>query len=114
MNTKIKIKKCKKHGETEFTLEGRGYYRCKKCRSEAVIRRRKKSRTELLNLYGNACYLCGYNKCQAALQFHHIDTKSKLFALSHKGLTRNFNALQKEAEKCILVCSNCHAEIHFN
>lgn len=27
-------------------------------------------------------------------------------------LTREFSDLKKEVDKCILVCSNCHAEIH--
>ena len=54
-----------------------------------------------------------YDKCQEALQFHHIDPETKSFGIGNFG-TKRLPALIVEAEKCILVCSNCHAEIHMN
>lgn len=56
--------------------------------------------------------LCGYNKCPTALEFHHKTGEKKDFGLSSKGLTRSWAKIQKELDKCILVCSNCHKEIH--
>src|ERR1044072_7594699 len=38
---------CRRHGSTEFRLEGRGHYRCKRCRSEAVVQRRRKVKRKL-------------------------------------------------------------------
>jgi transposase len=39
---------CRRDGETLFYLEQRGYYRCKRCRSEAVARRRRKMKSILV------------------------------------------------------------------
>ena len=61
---------------------------------------------------GNKCIICGYNKCQRALNFHHIDPSKKEFDLSSRGLTRSWEKIKNEIEKCVLVCANCHAEIH--
>ena len=105
------IKKCKKHGETEFILEGRGYHRCKKCRVESVTKNRIKRKTKLINEFGNRCSKCGYNKCQEALHFHHLIPQEKEFGISESGLCRSWEKAIKEASKCILVCANCHAEI---
>ena len=55
--------------------------------------------------------LCGYDTCQAALHFHHVDPSTKSFGLAKAGITRAIDEIRREAEKCILVCSNCHAEI---
>lgn len=107
-------KHCLKHGETEFVLEGRGYYRCKKCRTEAVTNNRIKRKKQLIDHFGGCCNFCGYNKCQAALQFHHIDPDKKTFGLSQSGLCRTFDKAIEEANKCILLCANCHSEIEYN
>jgi hypothetical protein len=56
---------------------------------------------------------CGYNKNTAALQFHHINPEDKLFQLDLRSLSnRKWSEIETEAEKCILLCSNCHAEYH--
>lgn len=59
---------------------------------------------------GGKCVLCGYSKCSKALHFHHLNPKDKDFTIS--GGTRSFENIREELDKCILVCSNCHAEIH--
>jgi ribosomal protein L30E len=45
------------------------------------------------------------------LHFHHIDPAHKLFNLSLRGVTRSLEQARAEAQKCILLCSNCHAEV---
>jgi hypothetical protein len=47
----------------------------------------------------------------AALGFHHLDPSTKSFGLAQGGITRAIDEVRREAEKCIMVCSNCHAEI---
>ncbi len=59
---------------------------------------------------GGQCVVCGYARCIAALEFHHISEDGKDFNISHKCLS--FEKLMPELDKCILVCSNCHREIH--
>jgi hypothetical protein len=60
------------------------------------------------------CQICGYNKCPAALDFHHLDPNSKDLGLA-KGV-RNWGTerLREEIAKCIVVCARCHREIHYN
>ena len=102
---------CRNHGMTEFWLEGRGYYRCKRCRWEAVVRRRRKIKRILVNEAGGRCVLCGYDRCIAAMHFHHLDPSEKSFHLSEQGVTRSLSLARQEAAKCVLLCSNCHAEV---
>lgn len=61
---------------------------------------------------GGSCQICGYNKCRRALSFHHKDPSKKDFGLSAKGLTRSWEKTKIELDKCVLVCANCHMEIH--
>ena len=72
---------------------------------------RKRIKKDLMYIHGNECCLCGYNKSLRALSFHHINENEKSFALSD-GNTRSFESSVEESKKCILVCANCHAEIH--
>jgi transposase-like protein len=103
--------RCRHHGDAEFILEGRGYYRCKRCRSDGVVRHRQKVKAILVEEAGGRCCLCGYDRCLAALEFHHLDPSQKRLALSGQGVTYSLATLRAEASKCALVCANCHAEL---
>lgn len=60
---------------------------------------------------GDSCKLCGYNKCRHSLHFHHLDPATKDFQISGNwGLS--WKRVKEELDKCVLVCSNCHGEIH--
>lgn len=74
-------------------------------------RLRQESKKRLVKIFGGECMVCGYKKSLSALEFHHIDEQSKDFELGNN--VRDEDKLLKEAEKCILVCSNCHREIHY-
>ena len=102
---------CESHGEARFVLEGRGYYRCTRCRLERVSERRRKVKRILVEEAGGRCVLCGYDRHPAALQFHHLDPAAKSFVLSLRGVTRRIDDLREEARKCVLLCANCHAEV---
>jgi hypothetical protein len=60
---------------------------------------------------GGCCAICGYERCLAALEFHHVDRASKSFSVAARGVTRSLAEARKEANKCALLCSNCHAEV---
>jgi len=105
------VMECATHGATEFWIEGRGAYRCLKCRSERVAERRRRVKETLVAEAGGACVLCGYNRFAGALQFHHVDPSTKSFGLGQAGATRSLEAMRREAAKCVLLCANCHAEI---
>lgn len=103
--------KCRRHGEAEFILEGRGYYRCKRCRMEAVLRRRRKVKAILAQEAGARCCICGYDRYIGALEFHHLDPDDKRMQMSGHGVTLALATARREAQKCVLLCSNCHAEV---
>jgi transposase len=102
---------CPRHGKTEFWLEGRGYYRCKRCRSAAVARRRRKVKAILVREAGGSCRICGYGRSMRALHFHHLDPSKKRLEINAKGIAVSLEKLRAEAQKCVLLCSNCHAEV---
>jgi hypothetical protein len=102
---------CVHHGETEFWLTGRGTYRCKRCRSEAVSRRRRRVKEILVEEAGGRCCICGYDRNMRALSFHHLDPSNKRHEINAKGVAIALDKLRVEARKCVLVCSNCHAEV---
>ena len=103
-------KQCRKHGLTEFVLEGRGYYRCCKCRSEKVANRRRTIKEMAIQYKGGKCRLCGYSRCPAALEFHHLYGKD--FGIAQGGNTYSWDRIKKELDKCELLCANCHREVH--
>ena len=79
---------------------------------KAVSARRKKLREMALEYGGGKCILCGYKKCRRAMVFHHVDSSKKDFGLSVRGLTRSWEKMRVELDKCVLLCANCHAEVH--
>jgi 5-methylcytosine-specific restriction endonuclease McrA len=102
---------CQKHGQTKHFARADGSYRCGKCASAWVIQNRRKKKLELVQAFGGKCKVCGYKKYAGALDFHHLEPKTKSFALSVKGLSYSRESLLREAKKCVLVCKNCHMEI---
>ncbi|MGH2838658.1 MAG: hypothetical protein ACRDJY_09990 [Thermoleophilaceae bacterium] len=99
------VMRCQRHGEVEFCLEGRGYYRCTRCRAERVTEWRRRVKQTLVSEAGGACAVCGYDACIAALQFHHLDPGEKSFMVSREGVTRSLAEVRAEAEKCVLLCA---------
>jgi transposase-like protein len=109
--TRVVTMRCPRHAESEYVIDGRGYYRCRRCRAEAVSRRRRKVKAILVAEAGGACVVCGYSANMRALHFHHTDPSDKRIELNAKGVALSLETLRAEARKCVLLCSNCHAEV---
>ena len=62
--------------------------------------------------FGGRCQRCDYDRCIEALECHHFESSEKDFGISSKGYTRSWNQILKELEKCVLLCANCHREVH--
>lgn len=73
---------------------------------------RRKLKSKAVELKGGKCSRCGYSKCITALQFHHLDPSEKDFNVGAK--IKSWDKIKEEVDKCILLCSNCHAEEHHN
>ncbi len=104
---------CKYHGLTEFSMNNKGIPICKKCRAFNTAEYRRKLKEKAVKLFGGKCTKCGYDKCIAALDFHHVDKTNKEFNIFEKGKTA-WKKIIEELKKCILLCSNCHREHHWN
>lgn len=94
-------------------------YHCSPHYRACSQKRKSKSRRKTLETFklnsGGKCQLCGYNRCLNALDFHHKDpsTKDRKYK-SISSLIRE-NSIEngmKEVNKCILLCANCHREVH--
>ncbi|UCG92864.1 MAG: HNH endonuclease [candidate division WOR-3 bacterium] len=79
---------------------------------EAVRRKRKKIRLKAIEYKGGKCEICGYKRCPEAMEFHHLNGSKKDFGISHKGYTRSWEKVKVELDKCIMLCANCHREVH--
>ena len=100
------------------TCKGSFYYknnekaRLTKChdKTQKGLNRKK----ELVDYLGGKCEKCGYNKNYASLTFHHKDITTKSFPISGRNLTdKPLETLYLEVDKCILLCHNCHSELHY-
>jgi 5-methylcytosine-specific restriction endonuclease McrA len=101
---------CPVHGETTFWV-GKAAVRCRKCNSAGVAERRRKVKRLLVAEAGGCCQVCGFDRSQAALEFHHLNPATKSFGLGAAGVSRSIARARTEAAKCILLCANCHAQV---
>ena len=113
-------KKCSKCGKelplTEYYSRGNGKLRseCKDCHKNYVKGKYRERKTIVNDIkISQKCAKCGENRSYV-LDFHHKDPSIKDSTIAR--LTSNSNKLediQKEIEKCIVLCSNCHREFHY-
>lgn len=82
-----------------------------KCNSCWQKERRIKLKKRLVSCKGGKCSICGYDKHIEILEFHHLEPSIKDLTIG-SSWNRSFQILKEEADKCILVCANCHREIH--
>lgn len=92
--------------------ETRTYEQRKAYLSKMTNVRRKRLKKQMVDYKGGKCHFCGYSTYFGALDFHHIDPSTRSFGLSMDELYKSWAAIIKELDKCVLVCSNCHREIH--
>lgn len=82
-------------------------------RSEYIKTWRKKCKQKIIDGYGGKCMCCGYNTCNNALELHHVNPETKEVGFSKfMSHPQAFEKILLEVKKCVLVCSNCHKEIH--
>lgn len=85
--------------------------KCKKCHNKRTTKAGQIKRIKAIELLGGCCQQCGYNKCYSALEFHHIDpTLKDVNYATMRGWS--FKRIKEELRNCILLCANCHREVH--
>lgn len=67
---------------------------------------------KLQNVTGGSCWFCNYNRCWAAIEFHHVKAATKKHNLSKREMQYTWERIINEAQKCVLACACCHREIH--
>lgn len=83
--------------------------------SKSVIDWRRRTKHRMVEAMGGRCCLCGYNACEESLDFHHLDPNDKEMSFGKvRGNPTAWANIIIELRKCILVCGNCHGEIHYN
>lgn len=110
---KLEVDKCELlchncHCEVHKALEEKNtaLHTKQKLKSEEVRKR-------LIDLKGSKCSVCGYNKNNSSLCFHHLNSEEKLFNIDARTCNGySFERLVNEANKCLLLCHNCHMELH--
>lgn len=74
----------------------------------------ERNRQTILEAKTTGCQICGYNKCADSLEFHHRDPNTKELTISAAVRAWGPERLKEELSKCIILCANCHRELHFN
>lgn len=101
---------CKWHGCTNTTDL---HFCSRSCKNKAAVSKRRVVLMEAAVEYkGGKCQSCGYRRWRGALHFHHIDPLTKSFAIRNSGNTFAWAKIRSELDKCVLLCANCHAEVH--
>ena len=81
--------------------------------SEAVKRWRQNTKRRAIEAFGGKCCICDYDKCDEALEFHHLDPAKKEFTFGQmRGNIKGWETIVKELRKCVMLCSCCHREVH--
>lgn len=78
-------------------------------RNSAAVRRRD-LRKRAVDYLGGQCCICGYDRCASAFDFHHVNPRDKDFTISSR--MTSWSRIKPELDKCTLLCSNCHREVH--
>lgn len=78
---------------------------------KSTQRWRTKARIWATEYAGGKCQSCNYNKYIGNLVFHHLHDKTETLSRLING-TASWERIMSEIDKCVLVCHNCHGEIH--
>jgi hypothetical protein len=87
----------------------------RKQKYKSAKERKIKIKQLAVDYLGGKCNRCGYDNCIEAFEFHHIDPSTKDPSLDGRGINRgkSFEASKEELDKCVLLCANCHREVHY-
>jgi hypothetical protein len=110
--SEVVVAKTCKYCDKEFKFDRKNGKRRTICNSCSVVKYRQNIKKKALLYKGGKCEICGYNTCNEALEFHHKDPNQKDFGISHKGYVKSWEKVKIEIDKCVLLCANCHREVH--
>lgn len=96
---------------SDFQVGSRLRSYCPCCENKRILAYGRQLKQKAVEYLGGQCCLCGYYKSMRSLTFHHKNPSQKDFSIGkHKNL--KWETIRKELDKCMLLCANCHGEIH--
>ncbi len=106
----LPVRSCKDCGKDfEYSrIKGSRKEICNSCITQRSQRKRK---LKAIEFFGGKCTRCGYDRCPHALEFHHVEEKTQ--RPNYAIMSWSWERAKAELEKCILVCANCHRELHW-
>jgi len=82
-------------------------------KSERVKYWRQNTKTRMIDAFGGKCGICGYDRCCDVFDLHHLDPTQKEFGFGNKRSNIiSWERMCVELRKCVLLCANCHREVH--
>lgn len=105
---------CARNGcDGEVVGRSNKLYCSERCSNVACVTKwRQRLKSKAVAYLGGECCRCGWNEHDAGLVPHHVDPSQKTFSVGDVGNTRSWKRVQAELDKCVLLCSNCHAVVH--
>lgn len=80
---------------------------------ENVKNSRQRLKQRIIRAMGGKCCICGYDRCDSALELHHLNPEEKDFTIA-SNTNKAWELIKVEIQKCVMICANCHREIHAN
>lgn len=97
----------------KFNADRSKFSYCKMCERARKVSAHSQLKAEAVAYKGGCCQICRYDRCLAALAFHHLDPSQKDFTIAQRmGFTELNDELKAELDKCVLLCCRCHTEVH--
>lgn len=100
---------CKETDPTKFY--GKKKKSCKTCHNDYVVRRARENKEYAVETLGGQCAACGYSRCIESLDFHHTDPNTKDLNWNNMRYWSK-DRIDRELQSCVLLCANCHREVH--
>jgi hypothetical protein len=102
-----------------YTARGKSKYRgaCKLCTNTKINRQTRNNKNNILKqklvtFKGGKCEICSIKTVHTGIyDFHHKDPSLKEYSIGTKRHS-NIEKYKNEIDKCHLLCSNCHREVH--
>jgi hypothetical protein len=81
--------------------------------AEKVKNWRDSTKHRIVKAFDDKCGICGYDKCNNSLTLHHINPETKEFSFNRiRANPKSWKKIVNELRKCVMLCANCHNEIH--
>jgi hypothetical protein len=94
-----------------------GMTQCQECstyQTQRLVERRKIYKRKAVEYLGGQCVDCGLRtEVVAVYDFHHVRSDEKEMSIARMlKMTKNWERIQEELDKCVLLCANCHRIRH--